>query len=636
MTDVDEQILQKERAKQVVETFVWRFGEPHLLLAYHAALPLVLTPELVNYLRNQFLRGQQVPWVAEVDLLLSNLCSQVGYELYAMDTHIRAYLLEEMEQEQGYGKQRMQEVAKVLYSYVNYLSRINPGRREKELEAQRWTAMVYLGDASCKAAVEEITKRLIETSSSIGSEQFSESQIRSELARLAQITKELSPQLQEEPKLLECAELVQEFLRAPEQRELGEKLKTTAISLGGQVVGFPPIQDFEFEEVTIEFEIDASSAIELEPFKFEEVKLQVKTVAEVAQEQVFAKTGRSFSNVQLSIIRGTLKGQTYAQVAASIDYDVKDLRNLGTKLWKLLTEALGKKVTKTNFKTVLEPRLTWQRTQQEASGFSEDLGNGVKLEMVAIPEGSFLMGSPETEEGHRSSEEPQHQVTVQAFLMGKYLVTQAQWQAVAALRQVNRKLDRDPSRFKGKEKPVERVSWYDAVEFCSRLSRHTGREYRLPSEAEWEYAARAGTTTPFHFGETITTEVANYCGIDEKIGGTLYKGSYGSGPKGEYRQETTAVGNFGVANAFGLYDIHGNVWEWCADNWHSNYEEAPDDGSAWIDAEEEEDSIKVLRGGSWNVFPGNCRSACRYSAYPGVAYNYALGFRVVCVSAWTL
>ncbi|NEP01573.1 MAG: formylglycine-generating enzyme family protein [Symploca sp. SIO2E9] len=273
-----------------------------------------------------------------------------------------------------------------------------------------------------------------------------------------------------------------------------------------------------------------------------------------------------------------------------------------------------------------KPKLVIKRKVRKAQYFTEDLGNGVELEMVLIPGGSFIMGSPETEEGHSSDEEPQHQVTVKGFCMGKYPVTQAQWQAVAALPQVKRELDRDRSDFKGEQRPVENVSWYDSIEFCSRLSRHTGREYRLPSEAEWEYAARAGTTTPFHFGETITTEVANYNGDY----------TYGSGRKGEYRRETTAVGSLKAANAFGLYDMHGNVWEWCADNWHSNYEEAPDNGSAWIDAEEDDDSRKVMRGGSWVSYPVICRSACRGSLYPGDAVNDVFGIRVVCVSAWTL
>jgi formylglycine-generating enzyme required for sulfatase activity len=248
----------------------------------------------------------------------------------------------------------------------------------------------------------------------------------------------------------------------------------------------------------------------------------------------------------------------------------------------------------------------------------EDLANDTQLEMMLIPGGTFIMGSLPEELEHQENESPQHSVTVQPFFMGKYQVTQAQWRFVAQLPQVNRDLEQDPSRFKGDNRPVEQVSWEDAVEFCDRLSQYTGRTYRLPSEAEWEYACRAGTTTPFHFGETITTDLANYDG----------NSTYGNGVKGVYRKETTEVGSFGVANNFGLYDMHGNVWEWCQDNWHSNYEGAPTDGNAWLDNEESSDR-KLLRGGSWDTYPVGCRSACR-------AYNYldgsdgSIGFRVVC------
>jgi len=261
----------------------------------------------------------------------------------------------------------------------------------------------------------------------------------------------------------------------------------------------------------------------------------------------------------------------------------------------------------------------------QASYFTEDLGKGISLEMAVIPAGSFQMGSPETEEGHSDDESPQHEVTLASFCLGKYPITQAQWQAVAALPQVNRKLDPNPSRFKGKDLPVEQVSWYDAVEFCSRLSQKTGKKYRLPSEAEWEYACRANTTTPFHFGETITPELANYDG----------NYTYGSGTKGKYRQQTTPVGSFKVANSFGLYDMHGNIWEWCADHWHSNYQGAPTDGSAWLVSNDNENHSRMLRGGSWLVNPRLCRSAARDFVVPGSRYD-SVGFRVVCPAAWAL
>ncbi|MBW4465469.1 MAG: formylglycine-generating enzyme family protein [Pegethrix bostrychoides GSE-TBD4-15B] len=241
--------------------------------------------------------------------------------------------------------------------------------------------------------------------------------------------------------------------------------------------------------------------------------------------------------------------------------------------------------------------------------------------MVDIPGGSFEMGSPADEPKRGSREDPQHSVTVPPFFMGKYLVTQAQWKAVAAMPQVNRKLNPDPARFKGDNLPVERVDWHDAVEFCDRLLQHTGRIYRLPSEAEWEYACRAGTITPFHFGETITTELANY-------NGSVYRQE----PKGKSRGRTTPVGSF-LPNRFGLYDMHGNVREWCADHWHDNYEGAPIDGSAWIEGGD--GSRRVLRGGSWDVNPLLCRSAYRVCLNPDFANNDG-GFRVVSSASRTL
>jgi formylglycine-generating enzyme required for sulfatase activity len=269
------------------------------------------------------------------------------------------------------------------------------------------------------------------------------------------------------------------------------------------------------------------------------------------------------------------------------------------------------------------PKTIIKRYKKTAQYFTEDLGNGIELKMVLIPGGSFTMGSPKGELQSSNNERPQHQVTIKPFCFGKYPVTQAQWQAVAALPPVNQELKPNPSRFKGANRPVERVSWHDAVEFCNRLSNHTQRPYRLPSEAEWEYACRAGTITPFHFGETITTDLANYDG----------NYTYGNGVKGSYREETTEVGSFKIANEFGLYDMHGNVWEWCQDDWHDNYEGAPTDGSAYISNETKSD--KVLRGGSWDLNPGHCRSACRLCYVAGFVSN-SYGFRVVCGAAWTL
>jgi len=271
------------------------------------------------------------------------------------------------------------------------------------------------------------------------------------------------------------------------------------------------------------------------------------------------------------------------------------------------------------------------RYKKQAQFLAEDLCNGVTLEMVAIPGGTFIMGSSKTEKGYRLWESPQHQVKLQSFFMGKYSVTQAQWEAIVALPQVNSSLNRNPSRFKGANLPVEQISWYDAVEFCARLSQKTGRQYRLPSEAEWEYACRAGTNTPFHFGETITSKIANYRGTK----------TYSFEPKGEYREQTTPVGHFQVANAFGLYDMHGSVCEWCADRWHYNYVEAPTDGSVWSQDNANdyrarllrEKPTGLLRGGSWYEGPLGCRSAFRLGYVLGDSPYDCFGFRVVCEAA---
>ncbi|NDJ21379.1 SUMF1/EgtB/PvdO family nonheme iron enzyme [Nostoc sp. B(2019)] len=274
------------------------------------------------------------------------------------------------------------------------------------------------------------------------------------------------------------------------------------------------------------------------------------------------------------------------------------------------------------------------RRRGQAEYFTADLGNGITLDMVSIPGGEFLMGSPKSELERRDDEEPQHKVTIQPFFMGKFQVTQAQWQAVAALPKINYDLEPDPSNFKGVNRPVEQLSWLDAVEFCGRLSQKLGREYCLPSEAEWEYACRAGTTTPFHFGETITTDLANYDGTDFEHEGTVYLGSYDRGPKGIYRKETTDVGSFSVANAFGIYDMHGNVWEWCLDHWHDNYQGAPNDGKARLIDNDNDNHVRLLRGGSWVGHPRNCRSAYRIGCAP-VNRDFNLGFRVVCSPART-
>jgi len=243
------------------------------------------------------------------------------------------------------------------------------------------------------------------------------------------------------------------------------------------------------------------------------------------------------------------------------------------------------------------------RTPGQAQQFAEQLGNGVALELVAIPPGTFQMGSPEGQ-GY-PDEHPRHAVRIAPFLMGKYPLTQAQWAEVMDWT--------PPYRCKGPQRPADRVTWDAAQAFCKALAKKAGRRYRLPSEAEWEHACRAGTTSPFYFGPTITTDLANYVGLHR----------YLDEPEGVYRHVTTNVGSF-PPNPFGLYDMHGNVWEWCADAWHDDYRGAPTDGRAW---EGPVGAARVLRGGCWHDPPNLLRSATRLkmAAHEGEDF---LGFRV--------
>lgn len=262
-----------------------------------------------------------------------------------------------------------------------------------------------------------------------------------------------------------------------------------------------------------------------------------------------------------------------------------------------------------------------EQQEQQAEQRLVMLPGEVPLSLVRIPEGTFWMGAQKEEEDAFGHEYPRHQVSVPSFWMGQYPVTQQQWQAIEGLSKVDMYLDPDCSKFQGEELPVEQVSWYQAVEFCERLSRHSGQDYRLPTEVEWEYACRGDTETLFNCGEMITTDQANYYG----------NCTYGKYPKGQDRGKTTTVDSF-AANAFGLFDMHGNVWEWCLDHFE-DYKNAPIDGTAWLD--KNDNYIRVQRGGSWDGDPRSCRSASRGWNEPNDQGDN-VGFRVVCVAASTL
>jgi len=320
---------------------------------------------------------------------------------------------------------------------------------------------------------------------------------------------------------------------------------------------------------------------------------------------------KSESGLQVEIVEALGAIGTEAAVSALNNVLMDDSHELKirTTTWSVLRR-LGEAVP-VLIVTVREGEVETRVSESIATEIKR-LPEGIELEMVSIPAGKYWMGSDEGEGDE--SERPRHEVEIASFQLGRYPVTQAQWRVVAThLARVNVELNPYPFDFGGDTHPVERVSWYEAVEFCARLSAYTGRPYRLPSEAEWEYACRAGTTTRYAFGDEISPEVANY---------------------GFSNRGTTPVDQFWIANEFGLSDMHGNVFEWCQDHWHGSYEENDIslDGSPWMSPDE--GARRVIRGGSRINDPRSCRSAFRYSSDPGVRSSY-IGFRVACAAPRT-
>jgi formylglycine-generating enzyme required for sulfatase activity len=313
------------------------------------------------------------------------------------------------------------------------------------------------------------------------------------------------------------------------------------------------------------------------------------------------------------------------RLQAQYDAQLADQSAIITKIAQKLTDLRsgpGSGQLSGALSDVLSGSLSGQMSDQLASiprnrPYTCDLGGGIKLEMVFVPPGKFAMGAPAHEEGSSSSEKPQHLVTVPSFYLSKYLITQEQYAVI---------MGKNPAYRPGTKLPVEQVSWHDAREFCSRLCTRTGHKYRLPTESEWEYACRAGTSTAFYYGDQIEHHLANYRSRSSKIDQTQVANRPRQ-PKNlaeTLSEKTTPVGKF-PPNAFGLYDMHGNVWEWCEDTWHESYVGAPTDGSAWVN----ESDKRILRGGSWDNYARSCRSALRFKWAAGNS-NYYIGFRIAC------
>ena len=272
-------------------------------------------------------------------------------------------------------------------------------------------------------------------------------------------------------------------------------------------------------------------------------------------------------------------------------------------------------VSKARDKGLMEARADFERanpsTLPKPGAVFRDIREPWCPELVVIPKGSFVMGSPRGEEGHEDNEEPEHRVRFERpFCLGIYPVTFEQFDHFCI--ETGRRQSSDRGWGRGR-RPIINVDVDDAEAYLTWLSNATGRSYGLPSEAMWEYACRAGTTTPFSTGANITTDQANYDGHRP----------YAGGDKGEEREQTTEVGAF-PSNAFGLFDMHGNVWEWCADKWHESYDGAPENGGAWLDGGEAQKH--VVRGGAWFNPASLLRSASRIGFYQSDS-AIGIGFR---------
>lgn len=506
--------IKPEVAQRRIESFRKRFGKPHLYIAYHAAFPLALTPDLLYRLWANFQRDIHgevlgIPWIAVADLLLSSLCDEVGYELYEMNLEVRNLLLSRLKEDEKFGLPRIYELSDFLLNYVRQQQQTDDPDIQDFVQAQRWVALAY---TQSHQATHELALALA----------TAYHQDRADLVRLASLVETMAEplaELEEFQPLLIYARGMGNFAGGNLEAAKNELSKVFGKKNQIKVAGISlPIPD------------------------------QIKAT-NLSRRRVIQYLGWGSAGLGVAIISGSLLQQ-------------KNNQQQKPGISKIPGFSVLLQTVQFPVVTVDERGSITNRRLSQANFFTENLGKGITLDMVEIPGGTFVMGSPPEEKGRYSDEGPQHTVTVGSFFMSKYTVTQEQYQAIVG---------NNPSSFKGAKKPVETVTWDQAIAFCDKLSLATGKKYTLPSEAQWEYACRAGTTTPFHFGLTITTDLVNYNG----------NYPYGSAPKGIYRQTTTDVGTF-PPNAFYLYDMHGNVWEWCQDTWHYNYNGAPVDGTAWI------------------------------------------------------
>jgi formylglycine-generating enzyme required for sulfatase activity len=563
----------KSAGRKIVE-FVRKYDPLYLSLACHAAFPLVLTPELLYQIWAEFVN--EAPWVSVAHLWLSPLCQEVSYEMFEMELNIRNLLLEELIAQEG--KERLTQLGNFMLAYLEQRLVGGDADTQNLNERETITALAYTQPT-------EAARRL--------------------------------------------AQKLTAGVHTTDVREAFH-WTTLAKTLAN------PLRDAGFEPLLTYNDI-------LFHYAQGNIAQHQGLVSKFRQEKPDIE-GRLGINLSLPQGVQTDVVQESVPLSVSESYENKVLEPPPLSIFTAETvyvDRRGKIVTR---ETINVPYYDESLTRINVPYYDEPLTREIEpIRMMAIPQGEFWMGSPESEKGHVSMESPQHLVKVPAFFMSQTPITQAQWKAITYLPEEGKRLEPDPSNFKGDDLPVENVRWQDAIEFCARLSRASGRKYRLPSEAEWEYACRGIANQvakksnqkpvypPFHFGETLTSNLANYRATE----------IYQQEVKGECREKTTPVRSF-PPNAFGLYDMHGNVWEWCLDPMDENYERARalGDGKVWDEKDNdnryydilsninvliEDGRIHVSRGGCWNFGPRDCRSAYCYDF--DVDAFYIAGFR---------
>jgi formylglycine-generating enzyme required for sulfatase activity len=594
--------LTTAEAYDALSSFASSYGLDPLLLLLHASVPETLRPDILHLIQINFLAGPADP-SREADVLFAPFTTCLGGDYYRIDAQVRWHgltLLRSLYREESRGREV--RVAELLWCHLERLER---GQRITAqtllgdyIAVQRWVALAYLEPSDAARAFAQAL-RAIEAHSSADS---SADNITA-YAQLGGLAAALELPLAGEPELLTYAKGLDALAK-------GDEPSATRLL---EALGDQPLQ---IGEVSLRAPTQ---------WLGHQVEKQLQRQLEEQRKQQLVEQQR----------------EAEAAISALDRQPVAMGFSMPTHTC-LLRKKSGRWQNRTG-----QDRWRQEYRLVQVEGFLVQLNReapvqSVALTMVKIPAGAFSMGSLGGESQRRDSEGPRHEVKLQSFFMGQTPITQAQWREVAGWQerpweQWGRRLEPNPSYHHGKglqgenktgllpgesnndQCPVERVCWWDAMEFCDRLSQRTGRTFTLPSEAQWEYACRAGTTTPFCFGETISSELANYNG----------NYTYADGPEGIYREQTTPVGMF-PANAWGLQDMHGNVWEWCADHWHLDYCDAPDDGSPRVNPNAKMDERRLLRGGTWHSHPRLCRSASRVNNHPDYRSN-GIGFRVCCL-----